>query len=49
MDHLECFACGSKFRSMIAEAKHRHNFPAMCKRNKRFAKFVAENEKGKGQ
>ncbi len=45
--NLECFACGTKFRSMNAEAKHRHNFPAMCKRNKRFAAFVAETEKPK--
>jgi hypothetical protein len=33
---MSCGACGARFRSMIAEAKHRHNFPVMCKRNKRF-------------
>lgn len=39
---LSCYACGARFRSAIAEARHRHNFPALCKRNKRFAKFIAE-------
>lgn len=34
--NLECHVCGKKFRSMLAEAKHRHNFPAMCRRNERF-------------
>lgn len=29
---LRCHACGAKFRTAIAEAKHRHNFPAMCNR-----------------
>ena len=29
--HLHCTSCGMKFRTMIAEAKHRHNFPAMCR------------------
>lgn len=41
---LQCHACGAKFRSMSAEAKHRHNFPMLCKRNKQFAAFVAETE-----
>ena len=41
---LSCHACGKTFRSMIAEAKHRHNFPTMCARNKRFKAFLAENE-----
>lgn len=45
--NLECHACGSRFRSAIAEARHRHNFPVMCKRNKRFARFVAEIEQEK--
>lgn len=40
--NLQCHACGQTFRSMIAEARHRHNFPALCKRNKRFAKFEEE-------
>lgn len=42
MDSLECSACGMRFRTPIAEAKHRHNFPAMCKRNKRFAAWERE-------
>lgn len=40
-----CHACGARFRSMVAEARHRHNWPVLCKRNKRFAQFIAENEK----
>lgn len=39
-----CFACGSKFRSAISEARHRHNFPVLCKRNKQFKKFCDEIE-----
>lgn len=39
---LQCHACGKTFRSALAEARHRHNFPVFCTRNKRFAKFVAE-------
>lgn len=42
---LECFACGKRFRSAIAEAKHRHNFPALCTRNKRFKAFTERDEK----
>ena len=34
--NLSCPACGKRFRSAIAEARHRHNFPAHCRRNKRF-------------
>jgi hypothetical protein len=34
--NLSCEACGTRFRSMTTEARHRHNFPALCKRNKRF-------------
>lgn len=34
-----CQACGHRSRSAIAEARHRHNFPAMCKRNARFARW----------
>lgn len=41
---LECHACGKRFRSAITEAKHRHNFPTMCKRNKRFAEFLKETK-----
>lgn len=40
---LECHACGARFRSAIAEARHRHNWPAYCKRNKRFAAFIKEH------
>lgn len=42
-----CFACGKRHYSMIAEARHRHNFPAYCTRNKRFAAFIAETQKEK--
>lgn len=41
---LQCHACGKKFRSMSAEAKHRHNFPAMCTRNRQFERFTAQVE-----
>lgn len=44
-DRLSCWVCGMKFRSMSAEAKHRHNFPALCKRNKRFIAWQKENQK----
>lgn len=44
---LSCHACGARFRTMTAEAKHRHNFPTMCKRNKRFREFVVATEKEK--
>lgn len=30
-DGLSCHVCGMRFRSMAAEARHRHNFPALCK------------------
>jgi hypothetical protein len=40
--NLECSACGKKFRSMTAEAKHRHNFPALCARNRRFIAWSNE-------
>ena len=40
---LSCHACGARFRSAIAEARHRHNWPALCKRNKRFAAFIKEH------
>lgn len=43
--NLSCNACGKKFRSMGAEARHRHNFPALCTRNKRFKAFIAEHSK----
>lgn len=28
---LAC-SCGMRFRTTIAEAQHRHNFPAMCRK-----------------
>jgi len=33
-EQLSC-SCGKKFRSITAEAVHRHNFPALCRRKKR--------------
>lgn len=41
-ERLECHACGTTFTSAIAEVRHRHNFPVMCKRNKRFEQFQQE-------
>lgn len=46
---LECHACGKRFRSMLAEARHRHNFPAMCRRGKRFNRFIEETRKNNSQ
>lgn len=31
---MEC-VCGARFRTMIKEAKHKHNFPLLCKPRKR--------------
>lgn len=42
-ERLECHVCGTTFRSAITEARHRHNFPTFCKRNKRFKAFMEEN------
>ena len=43
---LHCFACGKRFRSMTAEARHRHNFPVYCNKNtaawKRFQAEIAD-------
>lgn len=39
---LRCHVCGTTFRTAIAEAKHRHNFPALCKNNKQFKAFHDE-------
>lgn len=38
--------CGKGFRSMIAEAKHRHNFPALCNKDglRRFYAQEAERK-----
>lgn len=35
--------CGKTFRSAIAEAQHRHNFPAYCQKKK--AKSEKQKEK----
>jgi hypothetical protein len=32
---MHCHVCGMTFRSMRAEAKHRHNFPALCNTSSR--------------
>jgi len=32
-DKLQC-QCGMTFRTAIAEARHRHNFPILCRRPK---------------
>ena len=47
MNLMQCHACGKTFRSMSAEAKHRHNFPALCnKSSKTWKRFQTElNEK----
>ncbi len=45
MAKYQCHACGKTFRSYLAEARHRHNFPVLCVRNKRFAKFLEETSK----
>ena len=43
MNMVQCHACGKKFRSMSAEAKHRHNFPALCdKRSRMWREFQIE-------
>lgn len=39
---LSCSACGARFRSMSGEARHRHNFPALCRRNARFTRWSQE-------
>lgn len=41
-DAYQCYACGMKFRSYAADARHRHNWPALCKRNKQFAAHMAK-------
>lgn len=42
---LEC-SCGKRFRSLNAEAFHRHNFPTFCRKPKGPRK-VAGQTKGK--
>lgn len=36
MVSLAC-SCGKRFRSALAEARHRHNFPVLCKKPKQKA------------
>lgn len=38
----QCDACGKRFGTAIAEARHRHNFPALCVRNKRFTEWASK-------
>jgi hypothetical protein len=45
-EQLSCFACGKAFRSAVAEARHRHNFPVLCTRNKAFEAFMKEHGNG---
>lgn len=45
-EQLSCHACGKTFRSAIAEARHRHNWPALCTRNKQFKAFMEERHGG---
>ena len=40
-----CHACGKRFYSALAEARHRHNFPVLCTRNKRFKEFTERHQK----
>lgn len=42
-DTYSCHACGKIFWSAIAEARHRHNFPVLCTRNKAFKAFMEEH------
>ena len=44
---MSCPACGKRFRSMSAEAYHRHNFPILCKRNRQFQEWEKEVAKMK--
>lgn len=37
-------SCGMKFRSYLAEAKHRHNFPILCRPKKTPKKPVVKKE-----
>lgn len=39
---LRCHVCGKRFRTMNAEAYHRHNWPALCRRNRQFERFMRE-------
>lgn len=51
MTAYQCFACGMTFRSMSAEAKHRHGFPAYCNKSsrawQRFQEEIAAERDGK--
>lgn len=40
---MHCHACGTAFRSAVAEARHRHNFPALCnKKSAAWKRFKTE-------
>ena len=42
---MHCHVCGKTFRTMNAEAKHRHNFPALCNtKSRRWKEFHEELE-----
>lgn len=36
-EQYQCI-CGKRFRSYVEEARHRHNFPLLCRRKKRWKK-----------
>lgn len=44
-EYSSCCACGKRFYSASGEAKHRHNFPALCVRNKKFSQWLERNKK----
>lgn len=39
-ERYSCGLCGKSFRSYIAEARHRHNAPLLCRRTKKTAKAI---------
>lgn len=43
--NLQCHICGMKFRTMLAEAKHRHNFPMLC----RYPRLTATQERAESR
>lgn len=42
---LSCGNCGMRFRSMSAEARHRHNYPLLCGQTKASRKQLAKKAK----
>lgn len=42
---LECQNCGQRFRSLSAEARHRHNYPVLCGSTKARRKKLARKAK----